>query len=244
MTARWLGWVLVPVLVVLAWAVGAQASSLLPSVQDTIEALADGFAEPWIVAPLWDTAQAAVGGFGLAAIAGLPLGFLLGRSPYLARMLGPLIEGAFAVPRIIVYPVLLAWLGVGLSAKLWIAAISAFFPIVLLTAAGIRDVSPTLTKLGRSLSCSPLQMARKIYLPAAAPSVMVSLRIGFSVAFIAVIIAELFAASQGLGKLVSQAYGFQQLPRMYAVVLLILFIALAGNLVLWMLERRIRSAST
>ena len=185
--------------------------------------------------------KAVFGGFAIAAAVGLPLGIALGRSRFLGSVFDPLIAGTFAVPRIIIYPVLLAYFGVGVSAKLWMAAISAFFPIVMNTTAGIRDVNPTLVKMGRSMSCNTVQLARKIYLPAAAPTVAVGLRIGFSISFISVIIAELFASAEGLGRVVDRAYAFQQLPRMYSVVLLIALIAFAGNLVLWTLERRLRS---
>ena len=237
----WLGWLAVPLVLVLIWVVAASSSDLIPSLGTTVSALAEGFTDGWIYAPLADSMKAVFGGFAIAAAVGLPLGIALGRSRFLGSVFDPLIAGTFAVPRIIIYPVLLAYFGVGVSAKLWMAAISAFFPIVMNTTAGIRDVNPTLVKMGRSMSCNTVQLARKIYLPAAAPTVAVGLRIGFSISFISVIIAELFASAEGLGRVVDRAYAFQQLPRMYSVVLLIALIAFAGNLVLWTLERRLRS---
>ena len=181
-------------------------------------------------------------GFAIAAALGLVVGVVLGRSRFLGAVFDPVITGLFAVPRIILYPVILVAVGVGLEAKVWLVVVSAFFPIVLNTIAGVRNVSPTLIKLGRSLGCSRLQLARKIYLAAAAPTVMVGVRMGFSIAFISVIVAELFAATTGLGLLVQKAYGLQQYADMFAVVLLITSIALAGNVLLWVLERRIRGA--
>jgi NitT/TauT family transport system permease protein len=243
-TKLWLGWLAVPLLLALAWVVATQLSTLVPSLGSTVSALANGFSDGWVLTPLGDTMQAVLGGFVIATAAGLSLGVALGRSRFLGATFDPLITGLFAVPRIIIYPVLLAYFGVGISAKLWMAAISAVFPIVMNTTAGVRDVNPTLVKMGRSMSCGPLQLMRKIYLPAAAPTVMVGLRIGFSISFISVVIAELFASAEGLGHVVRRAYAFQQLPRMYAVVLLIALIAFAGNLVLWALERRIRSTVT
>jgi NitT/TauT family transport system permease protein len=237
----WLGRLAVPVVLLLIWVVAAGRTTLVPSFGSTVSALVDGFGDGWINAPLWDSMQAVLGGFAIAAGVGLPLGVLLGRSKFLGSVFDPLIAGTFAVPRIIIYPVLLAYFGVGLSAKLWMGAISAFFPIVMNTTAGIREVNPTLVKMGRSMNAGPLKLARKIHLPAAAPSVMVGLRIGFSISFIGVIIAELFASTEGLGRVVRRAYAFQQLPRMYAVVLLIALIAFAGNLILWTLERRLRA---
>lgn len=240
-TWLWIGRIAVPALLVLAWALADARSDLIPSVGASVDKLVDGFREGWISDPLQNTAQAVVGGFVIAAAVGLPVGVALGRSRFLGSLFDPVISGLFAVPRIIVYPVLLAMFGVGVGAKMWMAVISAFFPIVMNTAAGMREVNPVLVKLGRSMNASRAQMVRKIYLPAATPSVMVGLRIGFSISFIAVIIAELFATSEGLGRVIKQAYAFQKLPEMFAVVLLIILIAFVVNLAMWILERRLRA---
>jgi NitT/TauT family transport system permease protein len=240
-TALLLGRLAVPAVLVLAWAVVASSSTLVPSVGATTSALVDGFSDGWIRAPLWDSMQAVLGGFAIALAAGVPLGMLLGRQRFLGDVVDPLVSGLFSVPRIIIYPALLAIYGVSLQAKLWMGAISAFFPILMSTTAGVRAISPTLPKLGRSMGAGTAQMVRKIYFPAAMPTIMAGIRIGFSISFISVIIAEFFAASEGLGRVIHRAYGFQQLPRMYAVVLLIALIAFAGNLALWSLERRLRA---
>jgi NitT/TauT family transport system permease protein len=240
-TRLWLGRLAVPPVLALLWALAAARTDLIPGIGATVSKLVEGFTEGWILDPLWDTGQAVLGGFAIATALGVPAGIALGRSRYLGRLFDPVVDGLFAVPRIILYPVLLAAFGVGVQAKLWMAVISAFFPIVMNTAAGMRDVSPTLEKLGRSMNASRLQLVRKIYLPAATPSVMVGLRIGFSISLIAVIIAELFATPKGLGRLIERAYAFQDLPEMFAVVLLICLIAFASNLGLWTLERRLRA---
>jgi NitT/TauT family transport system permease protein len=227
---------------VAAWALATTLTDLVPAVGETLATLADAFVAGWVYEHLLSTAYAVLGGFAVASLIGFPAGFLIGRSRWLGQVFDPLISGAFAVPRIIFFPILLRIFGVGAVAEAAMAAISALFPILITTAAGIREVNPTLVKMGRSLNLSPWQMVGKIYVPAAAPSLMVGFRIGFSISFIAVIIAEFFAAKAGLGLLVSRAYGLLQLPRMYAVVLLIVLIALLGNLSLWLVERRLRSS--
>jgi NitT/TauT family transport system permease protein len=83
-------------------------------------------------------------------------------------------------------------------------------------------------------------MATRIYFPATAPTVLVGFRVGFSVAFISVIIAEFVATDIGLGLLAARAYGQLELPRMFAVVAVITVIAILCNLLMWSLERRIR----
>jgi NitT/TauT family transport system permease protein len=240
----WLGRLAVPVLVLAGWAVAATSSDLVPSIGSSVRALADGFRDGWIGDPLWNTAQSVLGGFAIAAALAVPLGVLLGASRLVGSIFEPLINGLFAVPRIILYPVLLAMFGVGVAAKLWMAMLSAFFPIVMNVSAGVRDVNPTLVKLGRSVHCSRFGLVRKIYLPAATPTVMVGLRIGFSIAFIATIIAEIFASPTGLGRLIQRAYATQDFARMWGIVLLISVIAFAINLAMWSIERRLRSGGS
>lgn len=228
----------IPLAVAVAWIVVAQTSSLVPSIGATATALDNGISRGTFTGPLLDTLKAVGVGFGASLVAGLVVGVGIGRSQLAFRVFEPLLNALFAIPRIILYPVLLAWFGVGFESKVWMVAISAVFPIALNTIAGVRQVDPTLVKLGRSLGCGRLRMATRIYAPAAAPAMMVGVRIGISIAFVSAIIAELFAAQNGLGQLIQQYYGLQQYAQMFAAVVLITAIALALNLAAWALERR------
>ena len=227
----------------LGWLVVARASDLVPPLGATLGTLVDGFTAGWIYEHLYATSQAVLTGFLVAAVFGFPLGYLLGRSRLLGEIFDPLVAGAFAIPRIVFFPILLQLFGVGVGAQAAMAALAAFFPILATTTAGVREVNPLLAKLGRSLSLNPLQMVTKIFIPAAAPSLRVGLRIGFSISFINVIIAEFFAAKDGLGLLTLRAYGRLDLEQMYAMVVLIVLIALLGNIALWFLEKRLRHSA-
>lgn len=234
--------VAVPLLALLAWQLVDPLTELVPAPVATIRELVAGFVDGWIYEGLVATASAVGTGFVLGTVVAFPLGYLMGSSRTLTAIFEPLVAGTFAVPRVILYPILLAIFGVGLQAESAMVAISAFFPILMSTAAAVRNVSPSLRKLGRSLNAGRLQVARKIVVPDAAPSIMVGIRIGFSIAFIAAIIAELFAAKDGLGLMISQSYAVLDLPRMYAIVLLVMLAAFAGNTLLWWAERRLRRA--
>jgi NitT/TauT family transport system permease protein len=241
--ALWTGRALLAALVVLAWFIASRSTYLVPHIAPTITELVQAFSQGWILAPMEDTMKAVGGGFLIALAVGFTVGYALGRIRFLAMIFDPIIAGLFAVPRIVFYPVLLSIVGINTSSKLWLAALSGFFPIVLSTAAGIKAVNPVLGKLGRSLNCTRRQLAMKVYLPAAAPTIMTGVRIGFAACFISVIFAEFFATVQGLGLLVLNAYSLLELPRMYAVVLVITGIAAITNLILLGLERRIRSVA-
>jgi NitT/TauT family transport system permease protein len=230
----------VPLVALLAWQLVAPFTTLVPPLTETLAELVDGFTQGWIYDGLVATASAIATGFVVGTAVAFPLGYLMGRSKVLTGIFEPMVAGTFAVPRVILYPIFLAIFGVGLQAEAWMVGISAFFPILMSTAASVRNVSPSLLKLGRSLNASRLQVARKIVIPEAAPGIMVGIRIGFSIAFIAAIIAELFAAKDGIGLMISHAHSLLDLPRMYALVLLVLLAAFGGNMLLWWAERRLR----
>lgn len=234
----------VPVVVLAIWVVASWTSDLVPGVAVTFETLGDQLSSGDLTPHLQSTAHASLVGFALAAVTGMPLGFLLGRSPYWYKVSEPMVAAGYAVPRIIIYPILLSIFGVTLDAKIGVAAISAFFPVVFTSMAGSREVSAVLVKLGRSLDMSRRQLFFKILLPAAAPTVMFGMRIGFSIGFIGVILAEMFAAKEGLGTVVTEAYGLLRIPEMYAVIVLISVFAFAVNLALWTCERRLRHTTS
>lgn len=224
---------------VLAWWIVSMSSDLVASPSTTVATLWQGFADGWIDAPLLDSGKAIIVGFVLAALIGVPLGILFGYCRFLGAVVDPFLAMLFAVPRVILYPVILAAVGVGFEAKIWMAVLSAVLPILMNTIAGVRATSDTLLKLGRSMGCGTGGLLHHICLPSAAPAIMVGLRIGLSISFISVIVAELFAATQGLGLVIQSAYGLQQYPRMFAVVLLVTVLALVVNLGLLWLERKV-----
>lgn len=221
------------------WAALSLVTDLVASPAASLTALVELFANGSIYRHLNATLQAVLIGFLIAAAAGFPLGYAIGRSKFLGAVFDPIVAGAFAIPRVIFFPVLLQIFGVGVGAQSAMAALAAVFPIMVSTTAGVRAINPLLPKLARSLSLSSLQTVAKIYVPAMAPSLMVGIRIGFSIAFINVIIAEFFAARAGLGLLTLRAYGQLDLPAMYGIVVLLALIALVGNLALWGVERRL-----
>lgn len=230
----------IPLAVVAVWLVADRWSDLVPGVIPTFQALIDLIDDGTLAPELLSTARAVSVGFLLAAAVGLPIGLAIGRSPYWHRTLEPIIAAGFSVPRIIIYPALLTIFGVSLNAKIGVVAVSAVFPIVVSTTAGVREINPILPKLAASLGMSRIQAFRKVLLPAAAPTVMFGLRIGFSVGFIGVILAEMFASTNGLGVIVIDAYGLLDLPTMFAVILLIFAVAFVVNMALWRLERKLR----
>lgn len=238
------GEVLVVAVIVVAWQLASTQTTLVPSVGATVRTLIDGlFSSGQFLSPLWWSMQAILEGFAIAAAAAVTAGLLLGRSHFWGAVFDPILTMFYVIPRIILYPVILGLFSVTMASERWMAVLSAFFPMAINAIAGVRDVNPTLTKLGRSLSCSRLQMARHILIPGAAPALAVGLRIGWSSSFVIVILSELFAARQGIGLLMIQSYNLLHYSTMFALVVLACVIALAGNMAVGGLERWVRAVA-
>lgn len=227
------------VFVLAVWAAFAQLIELVPPVAGTFEALARLIGQQEFWAALASTLSAVFEGFAIALVVGLLIGYFIGRSRRAYRVVEPVTSAAFAVPRIIFYPVLLLLLGISIQAKAGMAGVSAVFPIILLTAGGVREIKKSLLDVGHVFGCSRLQVAAKIVIPASLPTLLVATRIGFSVAFIGTTIAEFFAAIHGLGVLIQNYYQRLDVTDMFAVIIVIFVIAVGVNISIWGLETRL-----
>ena len=232
--------VLLPVLLVVGWTAAASTISLVPGISETLRALAASVQDGTIGSQLAATMKAVMAGYLMAAVVGLGVAFPLGRSPYWYRTLEPVIGAAFAVPRILLYPVLLAMFGYGIRSTIGVGFLSAVFPIMVATMAGSREVAPILIKLADSMTMSRSQRLWKVMFPAAAPTVMAGLRMGIGSAFISVVVAEMVGAPAGLGVLVKESYSSLALPTMYGVIFLIVVLALLFNFTLRRIEAMVQ----
>ncbi len=168
-------------------------------------------------------------GFATGLAAGLALGVLMGARRFFGDAVTPYVEGLATAPKIVFLPVAMLALGVGIESKIALGALSAFFPVVLNTAAGMREIRPVLIQVGRSFGLSAGQMARRIYLPALRRSVVISMRLGLGLAVVGVILAEIKLANRGLGFLAIEHYSHFRIPQMDAVLLFIFVLAAAAN---------------
>jgi ABC-type nitrate/sulfonate/bicarbonate transport system permease component len=109
------------------------------------------------------------------------------------------------------------------------AALSCFFPIALSTASGMRQIDKVLIRVGRSFRLNAWQMTTKIYLPAMRAPIVNGIRLGLGVALIGALLAETRLSSQGIGFLVIQAYNVFDMPRMYAMLIVLFVIAIGLN---------------
>jgi NitT/TauT family transport system permease protein len=171
----------------------------------------------------------------IGGLSGLVVGLILGGSRLLAKAYEPYLYYLGPTPKIIFFPIMIMWFGVGPGSKVAMGAISCFFPIALSAAAGMRQIEPILIRVGKSFRANTWQMVTKIYLPAMRHPIINGVRLGLGVAIIGTLLAETKLSNQGLGFLIIQAYSLFDMPRMYAMLIALFVIAIVANaLVGWM----------
>jgi NitT/TauT family transport system permease protein len=172
-------------------------------------------------------------GFGLAAVAGIFLGFLTGTSRALREHLEPLISALYATPLVALIPFYILIFGIQLASKVALVFTIAVFPILINTQAGLLGVERNLLEVAESFRASRRQIFFKVQLPAAIPFIVSGLRLGVGRALTGVVVGELFFATAGLGFMISiAAQGFDTAK----VLLGVLLFALAGVAAIGLLQ--------
>ncbi len=165
----------------------------------------------------------------IGGVTGLATGILLGANRFLSDAFESFLLYLGPTPKIIFFPVMIMWFGVGAGSKIAMGAISCFFPIAISAAAGMREIDRVLIRVGQSFRASPWQMVTKIYLPAMRAPIMNGVRLGLGVAVIGTLLAETKLSNRGLGYLVIQAYSLFDMPRMYALLIVLFVFAIGAN---------------
>ena len=178
--------------------------------------------------------------FALSCTTGVTLGYLVSRSSYLIRVFEPLIGGIYSIPIILFLPLYVLFFGLGPWSKIALGATISFFPIVLNTIAGFGYVDRIFVTAARSMGASDWQMFRYVLLPAALPVILTGLRIGFTIALLAILGSETIASLAGLGHKIVHLAEAMETARMFAYIVFVVLIAAALNTATSTLERRAR----
>ncbi len=195
-------------------------SLVLPKPQTVFLAFRNPVFAPLLLTNALATLQVTLLGFFGALLIGAPLGYALGKSRFLERLLSPFIVGLQAVPAVIVAPLLVAFLGFGLSSRFLLALLVALFPVLVSAMVGVREVDKTYMEVFRTIGASKLGTLLKLELPGAAPMVLGGLRLTMSLALTGAFVSELVFGAPGLGALLeSERHNFH-LENTYAAVLL------------------------
>ena len=166
-------------------------------------------------------------GFVSASVIGVVIGLLIGRYRSVDAATDWLVNALYATPLIAIIPLVILWFGLGDAAKLFIVTILAVFPVLINTAAGVRNVPTVLIDVSAAFAANEWQVFTKIILPAALPFMMTGLRLGIGRAIIGMVAAEFFTAITGLGAMIVK-YGNQYDTASMFVPILVLMLLGVG----------------
>ena len=182
----------------------------------------------------------ALSGLLAALLVGLPLGLLLGGwFPRIQTATEPLMELFAQANPVILAHIIIFFLGIGQTAKVFIIAWLCIWPITFSTIAGIRNVDPTLVKAARSLGLGRFRLFLSVVLPSAAATIFTGLRLAAGYAYIMLIASEMMGASSGLGFLVVQSQESYNVTRIFAGASVITLLAVVTDQMLKLAERRL-----
>jgi ABC-type nitrate/sulfonate/bicarbonate transport system permease component len=226
-----------------AWQIGSAvgwldplfASSPALIVEKLIQMIADGSIWPHVAA----SAEIAGLGFGLSVAVGVPMGLAMGRSLPLRATLEPFTTALNASPQVAFLPLLIIWLGIGVASKVALVFLGSFIIMVINTEAGVAQVDRRLVETARSFMANERQVMLKVILPSAMPYIIAGMRLGVGRALVMVVVAEIYAATKGLGYLIFQAGGLYDTAQVFVGVVILAGAGVALNAFLRWLERKL-----
>ena len=195
------------VLGVVAWQVAALFTSKLffagpwQTGEAFVKLLRSGELQP----QLWVSGQEFFYGFGLAALVGVPVGFAMAVSRSVEAVADPWTSILYATPRLALGPLLIVWLGIGISSKVVLVFLGAVFPIVINTYAGAKNIDAQMKLVAHAFGATRWQQFRSILVPGALPHVISGFRIGAIQGILGVIVGEFFGSRRGVGNMIFAA---------------------------------------
>ena len=196
---------------------------------DIATRLHEMFATGEIQPHLWVTLQELVLGYAFGVAGGIACGYALGRAPRAAAVFEPYLMAFYGVPKIALAPLFIIWFGIAIWSKVALAGTMVFFLVFYSVFAGIRAVDPDTVNLARVMGATEQQLTRHVFLPAAAPAVLLGMRMAIPYAVIGVIAGEFTSSTRGLGLFINQASSTYDPAGVFAgIALLLVFVLVAG----------------
>lgn len=218
---------------------------LVPSPGVTLQVMADkaGYLAHHTLVTGYET----VLGFAIAVVVGIAAAVLMVASAEVEKTLYPLLLFAQVVPKIAIAPLFVVWLGFGLTPRIVVAVLIAFFPVVISMVTGLKSVDPEMLQLASTMGASPAKTFAKIRFPASLPFLFSGLKVAVTLAVTGAVVGEFVGGNDGLGSVILQANGNIDTPMLFAGLLVmsllgvVLFVAVefAERLLLpWHASRR------
>ncbi len=212
----------------------------LPRFSDAMIALWTGlFQSGFLLTDAVTSLLRAFAGLALGASAGVVFGTLMGQFRLVRQFLDPLVSFFFPMPKLVLFPLIMVWLGLGESSKIAVVAMSAFFPVAINTYTGIRNVDKFLIWNALSKGANPFQLLARVLLPAATPFIFAGFRVAVSLSFLITVSVEMLQSNDGLGYRILFARSIYEPKIMYAALLLVALLGFSVDRLIRLIGKRL-----
>jgi ABC-type nitrate/sulfonate/bicarbonate transport system permease component len=177
-------------------------------------------------------------GYFLSIIVAIPFGIAIGWYKKLAYLCDPFVNAMNATPRVALLPLVIIWLGIGILSKVGIIFLGAVFPLLINTRDGVKTTPVNLLNAARSFGASEWQIFRSVVLPSTVPFILTGLRLAVGRALIGVMVGELYAATAGIGFMITVAGATFQTDKVFVGVLIFAITGMVMTDILDRIERR------
>ena len=236
-----------PVAAIVAWELSARFGDV-PSYLIAPSVILATTWEMALSGELWrhtaDSLFRVIGGYAIGGAAGIAMGLLAGIARPIERFYDPIVSLTYPVPKIVILPILIAWLGSGDASKIAVVTAAVFYPSFINSLYGAKGVNRLFVWSARNMGASALQVFAKVILPAALPQVLTGLRIALALGFIVTVAAEMQNSRTGLGNLIITAEDSMRFDLMHSAIIAIALIGFAGDRLLLVLRRRALAGQT
>lgn len=233
-----------PVLLLAAWAFMTTANLVdpifLPSPLAVGKSIVTGLAHGALLKDLCVTLSRALAGFAVSALIGIPLGLIIGRFKIIAAATQPTVDFFRSVPATALFPLFLFLFGLGEKAKIAIVVYACALVVLVNTAYGALQVKKARILSAQVMGASRRDIFWKIVIPESAPGIFAGLRVALSMAFVLIIVTEMFIGTTvGLGRQILDSQMVYRIPDMYAGIVLTGLSGYAVNNILLAIEKRV-----
>ncbi|MFD0676112.1 MULTISPECIES: ABC transporter permease [unclassified Paenibacillus] len=178
-------------------------------------------------------------GYAIGAGCGIIFGLILGFSRWVDAILSPVVYSIYPIPKIALLPLIILWLGIGETPKFTMIALGVFFPVVINTFSGVKNVDPIWIKAAVTFGSSHLNVIRKVILPGALPMIFAGLKLAAGTSLLLLVAAEMIAAQKGVGSMILHYGNLMITTKLMVGVLILSLLGLLFNRGLQWLERKL-----
>lgn len=226
-----------------AWEFASSAELISPLFFPAPTVIADAIVRLFESGELTESLAATItrllSGFFLGGLVGLSLGMLMGWSAATRQVIDPLIAAVHPIPKISIFPLIMIVFGIGAMSKTMVIAVAAFFPMVINTMAGVRQISPIYFEVARNYGAGPWQTFRHVILPGSSPMILAGMRLALNLSLTLTTSIELLMGQDGLGAMIWLSWQTLRIEELYAAIFCLALIGITFRFAVMFLASRL-----